>query len=126
VNDPRVGIEKDLLRMAFRVDSKRIKCIVQAEVDAFCTDVPGQIAFRIKRVRSGLLPIPVKSIADRISAALRRLGADVQWTEIDHDPVALIGFSPDQLRLGNKRITIESIQLTEKKLVVTGKSVDVD
>lgn len=126
VSDPRVGIDKNALRVAFRFNSGRIKGIVQAEVDAFCTDVPGQIAIRIKKVSSGWVPIPVNSIADRISAALRRLGAQVEWSEIDSDPVALIEIPADKVRIGDKRVTIESIQLLENKLVLIGKSVEVD
>ena len=126
VSDPRVGIETDVLRIAFRFNSTRIKGIVQAELDAFCTEIPGQIAVRIKQVRSGLVPIPVNSIADRLSVALRRLGARVEWTEIDRDPVVLIALPPDKVRIANKRITIEAIQLLERKLVLMGKSVDLD
>ena len=124
VSDPRVGIDEDVLRIAFRFNSRRLKGIVQAEVDAFCTEVPGQIAIRIKKVGSGLVPIPVNSIADRISNSLRRLGADVQWIEIERDPVALIGLPPDKVRLGDKLIELESIQLLENELVLTGKSLD--
>jgi hypothetical protein len=126
VSDPRVGIEQDMLRIAFRFNSTRVKGIVQAEADAFCTEIPGQIAVRIRSVRSGLVPIPMNSIADRVSAALRRLGARVQWTEIDRDPVALIDLPPDKVKFGNKRITIEAIQLLEQQLVLTGTSIDLD
>jgi hypothetical protein len=126
VSDPRVGIDNDGLRMAFRFNSRRIKGIVQAEVDAFCTERPGQLAIQLKSVRSGLVPIPVNSIADRISTALRRLGVQVQWTEIAGDPVALIDLPPDKLRIGNKLVTIEAIELLDEKLVLTGKSVAVE
>ena len=126
VSEPRVEIEKDILRIAFRFNSSRIQGIIQADVDAFCTKIPGQIAIRIRRVRTGLLPIPVNSIADRLSSAIRRLGANVEWTEIDGNPVALIGIPENSVNIGNKRVTIESIQLLEKKLMLTGISVDLD
>ena len=126
VSDPRVGIDLDLLRVAFRFQSSRLSCIVQAEMDAFCTEVPDQIAIRIKKVASGLVPIPVNSVADRISTALRQFGAQVSWTEIEGDPVALIEFPLDTVKLGEKIITIEAIQLIQDKLVLTGNSVSVD
>jgi hypothetical protein len=125
-SEPRIGIEQDVFRFAFRFKSTRVNGIIQAEVNAFCTKVPGQIAVRIKGVRSGLVPIPVNSIADRVSAALRQLGAQVEWTEIDRDPVALISLPPDKVKLGNKRVMIEAIQILEKKLVLSGTSVDLE
>ncbi len=126
VRDPRIGIHQDELRIAFRFHSNSLKGIVQARVDTFCTEVPGQVAIRIKRVGSGLIPIPVNTIADHVSTALRRLGARVEWTEIDRDPVVLIELPPDTIKIGNKRILLDSIQLLDKELVLTGESFELE
>jgi hypothetical protein len=126
VSDLRVGLSKDDLRIACRVKSGRFKGIVQARADAFCTDVPGQIAIQVKQVGTGLLPIPINSIADRVSESLRRVGLPVEWSEIDSDPVALISLPGDTMKIGDHRIQIESIQMLEKKMVVSGKSFPIE
>lgn len=125
VSKPRVGIDVNQLNIAFQFDSRRIKGVVNAEVDVFCTDVPRQLAVQIKRVRSGIIPIPITAIADRITLALRKLGLSVEWTEVDSDPVALIDFPNDLLTLGDKHIQIQSVQLLEETLVLSGKSISI-
>ena len=73
-----------------------------------------------------MIPISVHSVADRISSSLRRLGAEVEWTEIDQDPVALIEMPKETVQIGDKSVTIKSIQLLDQQLVITGVSDDIE
>lgn len=122
VSDPRVGLAADDVQIAFRFDTGRITGIVQAEADVFCTEVPGQSAVRIKKLSSGLAPIPITKVADRITETLRRLKIGVSWTEVEGDPVVLLDLPPDLLKIGDLRIELESVQLLDQKVVLTGRS----
>ncbi len=124
IAEPRIALAENKLQVAFKYDSQRLKrvIIVQGELDVFCTEVPGQLAVQIKHVKSGLIPIPISSIADRVTSTLRQMGADVEWTEVNGDPLALINIPVEKIRIGNRQIEIAGIQLLEKKLVLTGTS----
>ena len=123
ISDPRVVIDEHELTVVFRFRSTRFKGIVQARADVFCTDVPNQIGVQIKRVRCGVIPIPIDSVADRLTRSLRRLGMNVTWTEINSDPVALIDLPSEKIRIGDKRIEIEAIEFLAGKLILSGHSI---
>ena len=122
VKDPRVVFGDHEVNVVFRFHSNRFKGIVQAKADIFCTDVPNQIGVQIKRVRCGVVPIPIDSIADRLTRALRRLGMNVAWTEHNSDPVALIDLPPEKIRIGKRKVEIEAVELVKGKLVLSGHS----
>ena len=120
--DPRIAIGPNQLKLAVKYRSSRLSAIIVAAVDVFSTDSPGQIAVRIEYVRAGWLPIPVASIADRVSESLRRSGIRVVWTEMEGTPVALLTLPADFVKLGGSRVELEAIQLLDESLVLTGTS----
>jgi hypothetical protein len=124
VLDPRIAISPNRLNLAVRLQSPRLSAVVVAEVDVFVTEVPGQIAIRIEYVRAGWIPIPVTRIADQLAQSLRRSRIRVSWTEMEGVPVALLTLPPDLVKLGNSRVELESIQLLEDTLVLTGVSIE--
>ncbi len=122
VVDPRVTLNPSQLKLAVRYQTPRLSAIIVAEADVFTTEVPGQIAVRIASVRAGWLPIPVAKIADRITASLRQSNIRVAWTEENGSSVALLTLPPDFVKLGNRRVELESIQIMDQELVLIGKS----
>ena len=123
VSAPRLVIGEHEATIVFRFRSNRLSGIVQAKADVFCTDSKNQIGVQIKRVHCGVIPIPIDSIADRLTWSLRRLGMKVGWTELDSKPVALIDLPSDKIRLGDRKILIEAIELQDKTLFLVGQSV---
>ncbi len=122
VSDPRVVLADAKMFIIFRCEIFGWDAIIQGELDVFCTDVPQQIACRIYRVRSGWVPLPIDAFADQLTERMVAYGADVEWSEIDGDPVALVAFPEDAFQLGAKVLTVQAIEIEEGKLMVTGKS----
>ena len=122
VTQPRIVLADARMSVFFRCDIFGFDAIVQGELDVFCTDVPGQIACRIYRVRSGWVPLPIDSFADHLTEGMLAYGAEVEWSEIDGDPVALMLFPEETFHLGKKFLTVQALEIEERKLVITGKS----
>ena len=124
VSDPQVGVKEDGVSLAFRYDTRRLSGIAHVEVDVFGTEEPGQIAIRIKQARSGFIPIPVASIANRVTGMMQRLNIVVTWSEIEGDPTALVDLPSNQFVLGDKSIELESVQLLDQQIVLSGSSIE--
>lgn len=117
---PRIQIRPNELKLAFGCNMGRWNVIVLVEADVFSTEVPGEIAIRIGSVRAGWIPIPVSSLADRVTESLRRAGIRVAWTELEGDPVAVLTLPPGFVKLGGARVELESIRLVEGSMELIG------
>lgn len=122
VSDPRMVLADAKMSIIFRCEIFGWDAIIQGELDVFCTEVPRQIACRIYRVRSGWVPLPIDAFADQLTARMVAYGAEVEWSEIDGDPVALMAFPEDAFQLGAKILTVQAIEIEEGRLMITGKS----
>jgi hypothetical protein len=122
ISQPRVVLANARMSVIFGCEILGFNAILQGELDVFCTDVPGQIAFRIYQVRSGWVPLPVDAFADQFTKGMLSYGADVEWGEIDGDPVALLLFPEDLFLVGTKALVVQAIEIEERKLMITGKS----
>ena len=121
IENPRVALSKASAKLAFRVTTRRFKGYVVAEGDAFCTDIPNQVAIRISEARAGITPVPIGVWADEIAKSLRNSSLPTEWTELDGDPVALIQL-PDDLAGKDQQLLIEEIRLDDGTLTVAGKT----
>ena len=122
ISQPRVVLADARMSVIFRCEILGLDAIVQGELDVFCTETPGQIAMRIYRVRSGWVPLPLDAFTDQLTAGMLTYGAEVEWSEIDGDPVALMLFSEDSFQLGTKILAVQAVEIKERKLMITGKS----
>jgi hypothetical protein len=68
------------------------------------------------------VPLPIDSFADQLTEGMLAYGAEVEWSEIDGDPVALMLFPEETFHLGKKFLTVQALEIEERKLVITGKS----
>ena len=122
ISQPRVVLADARISVIFGCEILGFDAILQGELDVFCTDVPGQIACRIYQIRSGWVPLPIDAFADQFTKGMLSYGADVEWGEIDGDPVALLIFPKDLFLVGKKVLAFQAIEIEEQKLMITGKS----
>ncbi len=122
VKEPRVVIRENEMDLVFRIESSRFKGIVTITGEIFCTDVENQLAFRVGKVRSGVLPIPMSWWASQLEKSLRTKAILLSWSQIDGDPVAMITL-PGSFQHGEgTRPTFESIVLSDGYITVSGRS----
>ena len=87
---PRIAIEDDRLRIAFRHGEGLLSTIIELEVRMWLVkDQSNVVALELVRFRAGALPLPKNWILDDIGSAARGLGSDVSWYRKDGNPVAL-------------------------------------
>ncbi len=123
LSQPRVQIQDSEIKLAFRYRTSRFSVIVTFAGDIFVADDTGEIAIRIKQARSGIIPIPIAKLADRMTDHLRKSGFDVTWTQIENDPVALLRIPHDKFQLADQAIRIESIVCRDQQLELVGSSI---
>lgn len=124
VSQPRVSIEPGELKFACRFESRKLSGIVVATADAFCTEKENEVGVRIRSVSSGIIPIPVKRIADAITKGLHETGVPASWTEIEGDPVALITLPRSVTDVSDEfSVLLTNVEIQEKQIVLTGKTV---
>ena len=126
ISDPRVSISEGEMKMACRFDTPKIKGIVVAETDVFSTDSQNTVGFRIKSIRTGIVPLPIAQYADRLSEELRFSNVPIEWTEIDGDPVALITIPDESMQKDGQFVVLETLVLVDGEMIVGGTSKPLD
>jgi hypothetical protein len=121
-SNPRVQILDSQISLAFRYNSRRFKSIVLVVTDVFVVEDTDEIAVRIKKAQTGIVPLPIAAVADRITAHLRKSGMSVTWTEMEGDPVALIRVPDDLLTFDGQTIRIEAITCMDHQIELIGRS----
>jgi len=97
--DPRVSIDDDRLRIAFREGNDFWSAIILLELRMWL--VEGQsnlVAMEIVRFQAGAMPLPKNWVLDDIGHAARRLSADVNWYRNGENPVAICKLYANQHR----------------------------
>ncbi len=120
VHEPRVHIDAERLTVAFQVDLGGAPCVYSVEADVYLSE-PNVVACRIKSARAGLLPLPLKTVLDKFTAASTHLKIPIRWVQEDGDPVALLEINPD-LPDENRRIVLDAIQLQDGQLYLSGET----
>jgi hypothetical protein len=99
ISDPRLVVENDRLRLAFRYGSDPWSAIVSydlkvwlapKEVNVVCIEILGR--------HVGALPLSTQSLLNEISEVAGRKGVEITWYRHEGNPVALIRFHADRAR----------------------------
>ncbi|QDV42684.1 hypothetical protein Enr13x_25340 [Stieleria neptunia] len=124
LQEPRVMIEDGLLMAAARFKDQRLDAVLSCELSVQLTDQPNRLAVSIKQIRAGALPLPLSQFKDRIKLIASKTNLNLQWETRDGESIALIDL-PDQYpgHLDGS-VIIESIELADQHLMVTGQTGD--
>ncbi|MFO0820211.1 MAG: hypothetical protein U1A77_19845 [Pirellulales bacterium] len=122
VSEPRVSIESDRVLMGCRYREGSIDTILSLDVRLYLTDEPRVVAAQLRSVRAGRLPIPPTKILEPLAAATRRGNSPVRWIQEGGDPVALWTMPEKMPELGNRKVVLEKIELSDGKVVLSGRS----
>ena len=89
VSEPRVAIEDNQLMLGFRWQQPRWNVVVSLAADVYLRE-PNVVAVRIRKVRAGGLPLPLKNLLNDLIAAGRGLDLQIDEQQIEGDPLLLI------------------------------------
>jgi hypothetical protein len=123
IREPRVVIEPERLRLAFRYGMDPWSTVISIDLGMWLTKKePNVVALEVRGLHAGALPITAQSILERITDAGRGHDVEVSWYRLPNgNPVALLRFQADQK---NPTIQLSRLQLFEGRLVVGGRSLD--
>jgi len=122
MSDPRVKISADLIQAACRYETDRFSAVVSLRADAYLTDKPNQIAVRLRSVRAGVVPVPLRGLLDQMADSARRSGIDLRWSQQDGDPVALIQVPTRQENHPGRKIHVESLEVRDGEIYLAGRT----
>jgi hypothetical protein len=109
ISDPRVAIDANRIRLAFRYGKKSWSTILSLDLRVWlASGQPNVVAMEVEGMRAGSLPISLQSILERFSEAARRQDVEMSWYRHNGKPVALLRFAPGQRE--------PSVQLLQLKL----------
>jgi hypothetical protein len=124
IYDPRISISEQAAQIACQYKSTDLTVVVSMDVDAFVTDEPNVIGFRVQRARIGAVPGLEKMAKDEITRAARRSRIKLRWTRKDGDDVAMITIPNDAVLEGHQ-VLIETIELHDGAVHLAGRSLQI-
>jgi hypothetical protein len=118
VSSPRLSIESDRLRVAFRYGGKNWSTIVSLDLRIWlAAKVPNVVALEVQQMRVGSLPVALQSILDHFSEAARRQDIEMSWYRHNGNPVAMLRFGPSR---GEPTVQLLGIKLQPGTISVRG------
>lgn len=123
VADPRVAIDDDCVRLAYRYQKGRFDTVFNLALKVYLTEEPNVVALRLLSARAGLISMPMQDLMDGITAGARRAGLRLRWTQQEGDPLALITLPARFVEGGNEHV-VELIEQGEGYLTVGGRPVE--
>jgi hypothetical protein len=123
ITAPRVAIEPDKLRLAFRYNVGPWSTIISIDMRIWLASngEPNVIALELQSLHAGSLPIAAQSLLEQISETARQNGIKVIWYRYHGNPVALLKFQADE---PHPTIQFLNLQLDTGKIVIRGRSID--
>lgn len=119
ISDPRVAVIGDKFEIAFRWSKMVWSAIVNLQAKVYLQE-PNVVAIRICQARAGLLPLPLAGLINDLIASGQEFGLDIVSREVDGDPLLLISF-PDTYDHGRRQFTLDSLELTEGQIYLSGR-----
>jgi hypothetical protein len=122
ISEPRVVIEPDRLRLAFRYGSGFWSTVISIDLNIWLPrNEPNVVALRLEGFHAGALPISAQSLLERISETARQNGVDVNWYRHQGHPVALLRFQADKAR---STLQLRGVQLSRGEITILGGSAE--
>ena len=120
MSDPRVAISPEGVKLYCRFHHKSIDSVVTLTVEPYMAE-PNVLAFRIHRIRAGIIPVPLDKVLSAISKAALKAEMPLRWRQAEGDPVALLTI-PQPRDENDKIVEIESLRLGEGEIYLSGKT----
>ncbi len=122
IQEPRIAIRDGDIFLACRYTSERMKTVLSLQVEVGLTENENEIALRVRGIRAGILPLPMKRFMDEINRYVRSDSLPLRWSRIDGDPLALLQAPEYYQELGPQRIRIEEISVGEGVIKISGRT----
>lgn len=122
LQNPRLSMEHDRLRFAFRLGAGKISTVVSADLKLWLAkDEPNVLAIQINSLKAGAIPVSMISVFDKMLDHARQNGIDANWYRYKGSPVAVIRFQADQAR---PTMLFQALEVEKGAIVIRGKNLE--
>lgn len=119
-SEPRIVIEDGRLLAAVRYKNRRIDTVISCALSVELTEQPNMLALHVNDLRAGALPIPLNNFLKGITREAAKGDVDIRWDDTQAGPIALVTVPSEHPGYERTPVIVESIQLLEGKLVLSG------
>lgn len=116
--DPRVCIREKTVSLFCRMRLGGTETVLTLVIEPYL-DEPNVLGLRFRKVRAGMVPLPMGRIVEELGRAARELELKLTWQQADGDPVALVTI-PSILDDEGRTLRVERIEVHEGELYVAG------
>jgi hypothetical protein len=122
VTAPRVAIEKDRIRLAFRYGTPPWCTIISIDFRVWLAPKePNVVVLELQGLHAGALPVSAHSLLEELSEVVRRRNIEVNWYRHQGNPTAVLRFQSDQARAS---VQLRQLELRPGMITVAGRSLD--
>lgn len=122
ISEPRLVIEPDKLRIAFRYGKGLWSTVVCIDMRIWLVKgEPNVVALKLIGFRAGALPISAQSVLESITKTCQDNGIGVDWYRDDGAPVAVLRFQAEQ---PHPTLELETIKLETGAIHIEGRTKD--
>ncbi len=122
ISQPRIVIEADKIRIAFRYGSGLWSTVVSIDLRLWLVKgEPNVVAMKLVGFHAGALPISAQSLLESITQTCQKNGIGVDWYRDDGAPVALLRFQAEQ---PHPTLELETIKLEPGAIRIEGRTKD--
>src|SRR5262249_38998119 len=118
---PRVAIEQDKIRLAFRYGTPPWSTIISIDFRVWLAPKERNvIVLELQSLHAGSLPISAQSLLEQLSEVVRKRNIDVMWYRHNGNPAAVLRFQSDQPR---PTVQLRQLELRNGLLRLVGRSI---
>jgi hypothetical protein len=122
VTAPRVVIEQDKIRLAFRYGAPPWSTVISIDLRVWLAPKERNVVvLELQSLHAGSLPISAQSLLEQLSDMIRRRGIDVTWYRHNGNPAAVLRFQNDQAR---PSFLLRQLELRNGMVTVVGCSIE--
>lgn len=122
ISEPRLVIESDKIRVAFRYGKGIWSTIVCIDLCVWLVKgEPNVVALKLVGFHAGALPISAQSLLESITKICQDNGIGVDWYRDDGAPVAVLRFQAEQ---PHPTLELETIKLEPGAIQIEGRTKD--
>ena len=122
ISDPRIVIDKDKIRLAFRYGTRPWSTILSLDVRVWLARETNVVVFEFLGRHAGALPISAQSVLESVSEHLHgHSSVEVTMYRHNGNPTAVVRIEPDKSR---PTFQLRRIELEDGKITIGGLSRD--
>lgn len=124
IHDPRIAVAPDSITLGVAYSEENLQTVFSLDLEPYLNG-PNEIAFRIRKVRAGALPLPMNKVRRTITEIAEQVGLPLRWMHADGAPVAVVTIAPQRDEEDNA-LWLEKLELHAGEIYVAGRTLPPD